>query len=91
MDRDATMIDVALTKDGKTALALKGLMFIVPYSTQQELTKNYKTNLGHSSWPSGQLGMCGARGMCLLLVCTEEWCGAQLTLSSVWVPLQNQA
>jgi len=46
MDRDATMTDVALTKDGKTALALEGLMFIVPYSTQQEVTKNNKIRLG---------------------------------------------
>lgn len=42
MHRDATMIDVALTKGGKTALALKDLMFIVLCSTQQEVTKNNK-------------------------------------------------
>lgn len=80
MDRDATTIEVALTRGGKTALAVKGLMFIVPYSAQQEVTRNNKSNLGCSSLPSGQLGTGGARGVYLLLVCTEEWCLAHTFL-----------
>lgn len=69
MHRDATMIDVALTKNGKTALALKDFTFIVLCSTQQEVTKNNKSNLGCTCLLSGLLVT--VRGVFLLLVCTE--------------------
>lgn len=39
MDGNAMVIDVALTKNGNIDLALKILMFIMPSSTEEEVTK----------------------------------------------------
>lgn len=54
MDRDVTMTDVALSKNRKTALALRGLMFTVQYSTQQRTINQTwdvaSCRLGKDAW-----------------------------------------
>lgn len=87
MDRDATVIDVALTKNEKLALAVKILMFIMPYSTQQEVTK-----IINQSWDAAPCCL-GSWALVVPEACICCWgtqnC-AHLTLFSVWAPLQKQ-
>lgn len=70
------MIDVALRKDGKTALALKYLMFIVLYSTQQEVTKNNK------SWDAAPCHL-GSWALVVPKVCICCWCASGYTFLCV--------
>lgn len=81
------MIDVALTKNEKVALALNILMFIMPYSTEEEVTKTINQ--------TGDAAPCCLDSWALVMpdMCNCCWgtqnC-AHLTLFSVWAPLQKQ-
>lgn len=87
MDRDVAMTDVALTKDRKTALALRGLMFTVQYFTQQRTI--------NQTWDVASCRLSND-GWVLVVpeACICYWCGqkngAQFKFFFVWTPLQKQ-